>query len=387
MAFSKESNPNSFLSGEGKPHDVDVMYLYARSIRSIELLNAEQEIELAKTIEAGTLAEKVLEHLKSETCSGQELFQTLSSLPFPNPHEHFRKARDEWCERLAGQLQDSFSQAYLTGLVEQGKQAENLFVEANTRLVVPQARTFLYRHLPLADLVQDGNVGLQIAVRKFDWRRNFRFSTYAIPWIRQAINRGSDQVADPVRYPAPVAPKIRMLRFLIQEFQTKNGRVPSNEELFLALLENKLGHPGSPEEKSESLINLSEITDLRAHIISVVPLNFPKIYSNGEESDEEENFGLGPDTTQEAEDNIRLSFMKDCFNSLLRELPKKYETTIRMRFGLEPYLKEHTLTEIAAELEISHEKAASAFHRAMRSLKKLANKGKLKEQIQDYIED
>jgi RNA polymerase sigma factor (sigma-70 family) len=119
--------------------------------------------------------------------------------------------------------------------VAAGERATNEFINANLRLVVSVARKYQWSGLPLGDLIQEGNLGLIHAVEKFDWRKGFKFSTYATWWIRQSIGRAIENTAHTVRVPAHVGDEIRRARRMQSELETRQGRPPTLAELAAAL--------------------------------------------------------------------------------------------------------------------------------------------------------
>jgi len=119
--------------------------------------------------------------------------------------------------------------------VSAAEQASTQFINANLRLVVSVARKYQWSGLPLGDLIQEGNLGLIHAVEKFDWRKGFKFSTYATWWIRQAIGRAIENTAHTVRVPAHVGDEIRRARRLQSELEATNGRPPTLLEVAQAM--------------------------------------------------------------------------------------------------------------------------------------------------------
>ncbi|HZD38999.1 MAG TPA: sigma-70 family RNA polymerase sigma factor, partial [Actinomycetes bacterium] len=181
---------------EHQPVDVDLFRLYLDEIGQHELLTREDEVRLAQEHEAGLAAERKLEELAAS-----------------DPRR-----------------------AALRGTAERGERARRTMVESNLRLVVSIARRFSATGLPLGDLVQEGNLGLLRAVEKFDWRKGFKFSTYATWWIRQAIARGAaDRGARAIRLPVHVDEQVGRLRRTQTRLHEVLGREPTFEELAVEL--------------------------------------------------------------------------------------------------------------------------------------------------------
>ncbi len=135
----------------------------------------------------------------------------------------------------SGEKLSSKQRRELRNKVVAGEQATTAFINANLRLVVSVARKYQWSGLPLGDLIQEGNLGLIHAVEKFDWRKGFKFSTYATWWIRQSIGRAVENTAHTVRVPAHVGDEIRRARRLQAEMEVRLGRPPTLAELAEAL--------------------------------------------------------------------------------------------------------------------------------------------------------
>ncbi|HEX2069617.1 MAG TPA: sigma-70 family RNA polymerase sigma factor [Actinomycetota bacterium] len=176
--------------------EADDVRLYLEAAAREPLLTKEEEVELAMAIERGEEAQAKLQagRLRSETS--------------------IRKAKEQ---------------------VRKGREARQRFIRANLRLVVSIARKYQGQGLPFLDLIQEGNIGLMRAVELFDWRRGFKFSTYATWWIRQAITRAIADRGRQIRLPVHVHDQIRKLRRTIVHFSQKHGREPTAEEISKSL--------------------------------------------------------------------------------------------------------------------------------------------------------
>jgi RNA polymerase primary sigma factor len=175
---------------------VDSVREYLRQIGKVALLNAEQEVDLAKHIEAGLYAA-----------------------------ERVRRAEDV-AEKLSPQLRRE-----LCWIVRDGQRAKNRLVEADLRLVVSLAKRYTGRGMPLLELIQEGNLGLIHAVEKFDYTKGFKFSTYAIWWVRQGITRAIADQARTIRIPVHMNVVINKLGRIRRKLLEDLGREPTLEEL------------------------------------------------------------------------------------------------------------------------------------------------------------
>jgi len=218
-------------------------------------------------------------------------------------------------------------------------------INANLRLVVAQARRYQGHGLPMEDLVQEGMLGLIRASEKFDWRKGFRFSTYATLWIRQAIQRGLENSGRTIRLPVHVAQRSRKVGRVERELTVRLGREPTIDEI---AAETQL-----PVEQVE------EVRDQRAALVSLDQ-------SVGEDGDT----ALGdllPSDVEAPEDTAWENERERIVHRAIAQLPDTERTVITMRFGTgreEP----QTLTAIGKRLGFSAERASQLEQRALKKL-------------------
>ncbi len=174
------------------PADVDDLRLYLEAAAREPLLTKEEEVELAMALERGAEAEKKLE---------------------------------------SGRIRAERTKQQLLRDIEHARAARTRFILSNLRLVVSIAKKYQGQGLPLLDLIQDGNIGLMRAIELFDWRRGFKFSTYATWWIRQAITRAIADRGRQVRIPVHVHERIRKIRRVRERLAQTTGREPTPEEV------------------------------------------------------------------------------------------------------------------------------------------------------------
>ena len=253
----------------------DSVGLYLESIAKTPLLDAAEEVELARLIEAGQYAQAILRG-DAETTSDA--------------------TREE-----------------LETIAEEGEHAMQHFVRANLRLVVSVARKYGRSQMPLLDLVQEGNTGLIRAVEKFDYAKGFKFSTYATWWVRQAISRGIAQQGRIVRLPVHVAEQVNQILAVRRNLERNLGREPEVAEIAEEL--------GVEESKVVDLIRYS-----REHVSLDAPVEDDGDTSLGDLIARET--APGPDElVLDAEDRTRLEGM-------LSDLDERSADVMRRRYGL-----------------------------------------------------
>lgn len=262
---------------------VDSLRLYLRSIGRVELLTAEQEVELAKRIERGD---------------------------------------------------DS---------------AKQHMVEANLRLVVSIAKNHVGRGLTLLDLIQEGSLGLIRAVEKFDYRRGYKFSTYATWWIRQAVSRAVADKARTIRIPVHMVERLNTITNMERQLVQKLGREPEPHEI-----------------ASELKWPVSEVRELMR--FSQQPVSLEKSVGDQEDS---ELIDLVEDKTAESPDEAAAeSIQRETVWRALAMLSERDRKVIEMRYGLDGR-KPATLDEVATELGLTRERVRQIEHSSLKQLKRL----------------
>ncbi len=293
----------------------DNVDLYFSEVGDLPLLTAEQEVELAKRIERG------------------------------------RKGR----EQLARGVDSARTRAQLQHMVEDGWAAREHLVLANSRLVISVAKKYIGRGVPFLDLIQEGNIGLIRAMKKFDYRRGYKFSTYATWWIRQAITRAIADQGRTIRVPVHMGDRINRLHRETHRLTQLLGRAPSTDELAEAL--------DVPPKKVEEMIQAAW---------RPVSLETP--------TDSEDDSVLGDfveDQDSPAPPDIATqTLLREQLYDVLGTLPARESRILQLRYGLLDGTS-YTLEEVGRKMGVTRERVRQIEAQAFRRLRQSSVSGKL----------
>jgi RNA polymerase primary sigma factor len=299
----------------------DTIGLYLKEVSRVPLLTAEEEVELAQRIERGKMA-------REELAKGNVVV---------NRRLELRK------------------------LIEDGWAAREHLITANSRLVISVAKKYMGRGVPFLDLIQEGNIGLIRATKKFDYRRGHKFSTYATWWIRQAVTRAIADQGRTIRVPVHMGDQINKLLRVQHQITQRLGREPSVEELAVSL--------EVTPKKVENMIQVAR---------RPLSLETP--------TDDEEDSVLGDfiedDEAPPPDDTATYNLLKEHLEIILNDLPPREVRILQLRYGLLDG-QSYTLEEVGRKMGVTRERVRQIEAQALSRLRH----PNIRRKLRDYLGD
>ena len=311
----------------------DPVRMYLKEIGKVPLLSAEEEINLAQRMEEGNVATEKIQLLKARMEEAED-----------------EAEKAEIQEEIKAMQKD----------IDLGSDAKKRLAEANLRLVVSIAKRYVGRGMLFLDLIQEGNLGLIKAVEKFDYRKGYKFSTYATWWIRQAITRAIADQARTIRIPVHMVETINKLIRVSRQLLQELGREPSPEEIAAEM--------NMPVDRVREILKISQ---------EPVSLETPI----GEEEDSHLGDFIKDDNVPVPADAAAFTLLKEQLEEVLGTLTEREQKVLTLRFGLEDG-RARTLEEVGKEFNVTRERIGQIEAKALRKLRHPSRSRKLK----DYLE-
>jgi len=320
-ASEEETRQSAYLDDLANIDTDDTIGLYLKEVSRVPLLTAEEEVELAQRIERGRMAREEL-------------------------------ARGNVSTRRRMELRH---------LIEDGWAAREHLITANSRLVISVAKKYMGRGVPFLDLIQEGNIGLIRATKKFDYRRGHKFSTYATWWIRQAVTRAIADQGRTIRVPVHMGDQINKLLRVQHQLTQRLGREPTVEELADAL--------EVPPKKVENMIQVAR---------RPLSLETP--------TDDEEDSVLGDfiedDEAPPPDDTATYNLLKEHLEDVLNSLPPREVRILQLRYGLLDG-QAYTLEEVGRKMGVTRERVRQIEAQALSRLRHPT----IRRRLRDYLGD
>lgn len=311
----------------------DPVRMYLKEIGRVPLLSADEEITLAKKMEAGVEAEE----------EKKELEKKLE-----------KETAESKRKKLIKKLEEK------DAVIGEGKAAAQDLSKANLRLVVSIAKRYVGRGMLFLDLIQEGNLGLIKAVEKFDYRKGYKFSTYATWWIRQAITRAIADQARTIRIPVHMVETINKIIRINRQLLQELGREPSPAEIASRM--------DIPEEKVREILKISQ---------EPVSLETPI----GEEEDSHLGDFIQDDNVPVPAEAAAFTMLREQLDEILDTLTERERKVLTLRFGLVDG-RARTLEEVGKEFSVTRERIRQIEAKALRKLRHPSRSKRIK----DYLD-
>ena len=298
----------------------DSVRLYLNEIGQVGLLTADEEKDLGRKIKAGLVAQ-----LKLNSANG--------GLDFAERRKLQRVAKD-------------------------GEKAKDHMVRANLRLVVSVARRYDRKELQLADLIQEGNIGLMHAADKYDYEKGFKFSTYATWWIRQSMTRALADQGRNIRIPGHMMEIVNRVQRAERDLTAELGRMPTPEEV-----------------AARSSLTIEKLLDIMQLAIPTTSLDAPVGYNT-------DDLTVG-DTIANTDENDPISLtersqLREAVEKTLKDLPEREQEIVAMRFGIGGFDRVYTLEEVADKMKVTRERVRQIEQKTLARLRHPHNSANLR---------
>jgi RNA polymerase primary sigma factor len=333
----------------------DPVRMYLREIGRIPLLTREQEIDLAQKVEVYEMNRRIIKAQKKllkkngELPDEKEIIVEMEMVP-----------EADFVQEFIDKLKKDKASLYIMPESIENIRAKSQLISANLRLVVSIAKKYIGRGMSFLDLIQEGNKGLIRAVEKYDWKRGYKFSTYATWWIRQAITRAIADQARTIRIPVHMVETINKLVRTQRRLMQEMGEEPTPEQIGKEM--------GLEPEKVREILKISQkTTSLETPI--------------GDDEDSYLGDFIADDTQESPYETTSKKLLRENLMEVLSALSDREAKVLKMRFGLEGK-RPMTLEEVGAEFGVTRERIRQIEAKALRKLKHPSRRKKL----QDFLD-
>ena len=339
-------NPRGILqANQHSAQQVDSMKVYLKEIGSVSLLNANEEVQLARKIQDLMNLETTYKELVAKVAEGND--------PIAQTHGD-KVTKSMWARELG------LTEFELEMRLTEGKNAKNHMIQANLRLVVSIAKRYANRNMSFQDLIQEGCVGLIRGAEKFDFERGYKFSTYAHWWIRQAVTRSISDQSRTIRLPVHLFEIISRMNKLEQKFIVQNGREATLEEI-------------------SAMMEMPQVKITQIKKAAMAPVSLAQAVGADDDKRTVEDT-LVDNITEHPEESSGKVLLKEDLENVLNTLNPRERDVLRLRYGLDDG-RVKTLEEIGNVFSVTRERIRQIEAKALRKLRQPSRNGILR----DYI--